>query len=357
MRKVIGILVCIGLLSCSQKSSGDANEIKVAEDDGPQKEVVCFVYHRFGDNRFPSTNVSVKDFEAHLKWLVENDFQVLSLSEAIEYLDSRAETIKTAVITIDDGYKSFFKNGLPLLAKYDLPATLFINTETVGGQDYMGWAELKEASEKNIEIGNHTHSHAYFLNEPEENRQLLFEAEIKKSQQLIKSNLHLTPAVFAYPYGEFDDNMQTILKAFGFKGAVAQNSGVISNDKTVRYQMPRFPMSEAYANTFEEKVKMHALKVIKESPHSSLLSKNQTQPILTLTINPQGLLIDQITCFVQGGNCKMEITDQSDTQLILTLQAGSSIMDRRRTLYTLTVPDSVGNWYWYSHLWVNSSVK
>ncbi len=40
---------------------------------------------------------------------------------------------KVAVITIDDGYTSFYRNGLPLLKKYQMPASLFINTKTVGG--------------------------------------------------------------------------------------------------------------------------------------------------------------------------------------------------------------------------------
>jgi peptidoglycan/xylan/chitin deacetylase (PgdA/CDA1 family) len=51
--------------------------------------------------------------------------------------------------------------------KYDIPATLFINTKTVGGGDYMTWGELKDVVKHDIEIGNHTHSHAYFLNLPE----------------------------------------------------------------------------------------------------------------------------------------------------------------------------------------------
>jgi hypothetical protein len=42
-----------------------------------KKEIVCFVYHRFGDSRYPRTNVSISDFETHLKYLLENDFQLL----------------------------------------------------------------------------------------------------------------------------------------------------------------------------------------------------------------------------------------------------------------------------------------
>jgi peptidoglycan/xylan/chitin deacetylase (PgdA/CDA1 family) len=119
--------------------------VETASYNAPQnrKEVVCFIYHRFGDSRYPTTNVSVADFETHLEQLLENDFQLLTFSEAVSYLNSSGPPRKTAVITIDDGYKSFYRNALRLLKKFKVPATLFINTETVGG-DYMTWDELRE---------------------------------------------------------------------------------------------------------------------------------------------------------------------------------------------------------------------
>ena len=162
------------------------------------KEVVCFIYHRFGDSRYPSTNVPTSDFEAHLKYLVENDFQLLTFSEAISYLNSSAAPKKTAVITIDDGYKSFYRNGLPLLKKYNVPATLFINTETVGG-DYMSWDELNDVIKHRIEIGNHTHSHKYFLDLPELSRYTVFKEEIALSQSIIKKKLNVDRKCFRFP--------------------------------------------------------------------------------------------------------------------------------------------------------------
>src|SRR5690348_13954384 len=95
------------------------------QDNG--KEIVCFIYHRIGDHRYPSTNTSPKDFEAHLSYLSKNNFTVLSFSDALKYLQSGESGKKVAVITIDDGYTSFYKNGLPLLKKYHMPASLFIN--------------------------------------------------------------------------------------------------------------------------------------------------------------------------------------------------------------------------------------
>lgn len=341
------------LLSCTRATQ---SEMEATADVIPEKEIVCFVYHRFGDDRFPSTNILLTDFEAHLSWLNAHDYQVLSFSEAIVYLKSPAPALKTAVITIDDGYKSFFTNGLSLLKKYDMPATLFINTKTVGGNDYMDWTELRSAYENGVEIGNHTHSHTYFLNLPEEDRHESFRRELEQSQNLIQEKLGLTPQTFAYPYGEFDEEMKRIVKEVGFLGAAAQNSGVIFTG-TDLFQTPRFPMSEAYAtlNQFEEKARMLPLKVLQEEPSSFILS--ESRPTLSLTISIDDIIPDQFQCFVQGSECILEKEEIAGDKITITLQSATPINSRRRTLYTLTAPDSSGGWHWYSHLWINPVVN
>ncbi len=341
------------ILSCQAKTQEAPTET-ILKDNG--KEVVCFVYHRFGDGRYQSTNISLKDFEAHLHYLKTNNFQVLTLSEAIAYLKSDEEIKKTAVITVDDGYKSFGKNGLPLLRKYSMPATLFINTKTVGGGDYMDWKELQTAVDDNIEIGNHTHSHAYFLNENKSSRLKTFKNEIEMSQSIIQDHLKLTPKVFSYPYGEFDSEMKMLVKEMGFIAATAQNSGVIY-EGTDFFQCPRFPMSESYAllDKFKEKANTRALKIISKTPDNSTMPPDK-QPSLTLTFNPANLRLDQLQCFIQGSTCTITVDKKTDSSVTVTLQPKTKLTGRRRTLCTITIPDKKGKWHWYSHLWLESAV-
>ena len=332
-------------------------EVKARAFVNTDKEVVCFVYHRVGDSRYPSTNISLEDFEAHLAYLVKNNFQVLSLSDALDYMKSDEPARKTVVITVDDGYKSFYTNGLPLLRKYGLPATLFINTETVGGGDYMNWSELMTAAQSGMEIGNHTHAHKYFLNETENLRYTSFKQEIALSQSLISEHLKVLPKVFSYPYGELDGEMENIVRQAGFVGAMAQNSGVIYSGTNL-YRCPRFPMSAAYAalDKFAEKTSMKALKVIHSSP-DNLIGKQDLRPVLTLTIDATDLRLSAIQCFVQGSECEYRILGKTDKTVTIALQSTKSIAGRRRTLYTVTVPDKAGKWHWYSHLWINEKVR
>lgn len=352
--KQIQVLTLILIVSCSGKPREKEGGPGGSMSEG--REVVCFIYHRIGDSRYPSTNTSIKDFEQHLEYLSRNGFQVLTFSDAIDYLKSDMPARKTAVITIDDGYKSFFRNGFPLLKKYGFPATLFINTKTVGGGDYMNWTELGEVTKSELEIGNHTHSHDFFLNQSAAVRYKNFKEEIELSQSMIVKHLSITPEVFSYPYGEFDNEMKNIVKKAGFIAAAAQNSGVIYAGGDL-FECPRFPMSEAYSSRekFAEKASTHALKIISRSPNDYMLPENG-RPLLTLTIDNTDLQVKQLQCFVQGGECELRLIEKSDDKVMVTLQAAKPVSGRRRTLYTVTVPDSKGEWHWYSHLWINSKM-
>ncbi|HEY8935186.1 MAG TPA: polysaccharide deacetylase family protein, partial [Cyclobacteriaceae bacterium] len=137
--RILCLSLIIILLCCGKTNSHYHIDQSISD-----KEVVCFIYHRFGDSRYPTTNTPVKDFEAHLTWLRDNGYTVVSFTDALTYLQSAESARKTAVITIDDGFKSFYKNGFPLLKKFNVPATMFINTKTVGGSDYMNWDELRD---------------------------------------------------------------------------------------------------------------------------------------------------------------------------------------------------------------------
>lgn len=340
------MLLPLLLLSCGQKKS-DADETN-------DKEVVCFVYHRFGDDRYPSTNTAEEDFRAHLQYLKANDFQVLTFSDAVDYLKSSGPAKKTVVITIDDGYSSFYEKGLSLLKEFGFPATLFINTKTVGGAGYMDWSELKDCKNNRIEIGNHTHSHDYFLNIPADSRYGVFKDELKLSQEIIRKNLDEAPEVFAYPFGEYDLKMLEIVKNMGFKAAAAQMSGVIHSG-TELMLCPRYPMSESYSKMekFASKAAMHALKVAAVSPESPILPIGTHQPELSVKLSSPLLKTEQLQCFIQGSKCDFIIKEDGT----IRIKALESIANRRRTLYTITVPDKNGEWHWFSHLWINPEIS
>ncbi|MBL6449004.1 polysaccharide deacetylase family protein [Fulvivirga sp. 29W222] len=354
MRLMIMCTLLSMAISCNSRSKGKSTQ-EIYNNDSIERErsAVCFVYHRFGDSEYPSTNVSLEDFAAHLQYLQDNQFIVMTLSDAVKYLKSGGDNEKVAVITIDDGYNSFKSGGMPLLRKYGYPATLFVNTETVGGGDYLDWEELRQLSKEGVEIGNHSHSHAYFLNIPDRERIQQFIYDIEKAQGLLQKHLGIKPAVLAYPYGEYSPEMKDAAEQMGFVAATAQNSGVMSNHSDY-FALPRFPMANAYAaiNGFAEKVRMEPLSVKKEYPKSVLISENP--PELEVNFINDQLNVGSLQCFVQGGSCEMQVIHKDP--LSIKLKANAQL-NKRRTLYTITAQSKNGQWHWYSHLWVKPEVK
>lgn len=334
-------------VSCAGKSS------EVTAGGKGDGSAVVFVYHRFGDDRFPSTNISTDNFRSHLRFLRDNNYTVMTLSDAVADLKKGNADKKIAVITVDDGYKSFLSGAMPLLKEFEMPATLFVNTETVGSADYLGWKELHEIASSGIEIGNHSHSHAYFLNYPEQKRADAFKKDMARAQQLLTDKLGDAPRVIAYPYGEYSSEMKEVAESMGFEAAAAQNSGVMHSGADF-YAIPRFPMSDSYASGFAEKAGMQPLRVSKAQPESVLVGE-ENPPVLEITFEEDSLRLEAIQCFVQYGECQVGQLQQNPLKVRVKAKGP---LRNRRTLYTITVPSAVtGKWHWYSHLWVRPEIE
>jgi peptidoglycan/xylan/chitin deacetylase (PgdA/CDA1 family) len=321
-------------------------------------DINVFIYHRFGDERYPSTNISPEVFAAQLAYLKKEGFRVLPLSR-IAHLMSAGDPLpeKTVGLCIDDAFTSFLTHGLPLLEKYAYPATLFVNTAAVGDNDYLDWSQLLEVMARGVEIGNHTDSHAYLIEmkagETPQQWQERVIADIDRSQQLLKQHLGISPEIFAYPYGEYSPAVVSLVRQAGFKAAFAQQSGVISRDSDL-WALPRFPMGGPYAllDGFIDKLNMRSLGVLAQNPADPII-RDQNPPELRLRLNDVEVAQGQINCFVQGENrCRVERNPERKDEIFI--QADKQLTGRRNK-YTLTALGSDGRWKWFSQLWINAT--
>jgi len=327
---------------------------KITDSSSGSNDIVCLIYHRFGDSRYPSTNISTQLFQTQLRYLKDHNYNVITFGQAVKLVTGH-ENIpdKTIVITVDDGFLSFRENALPLLKQFGYKASLFVNTETIGDGDYMDWNDLAAILKDGFEIGNHSDSHEYFLNRKDDEVEN-FKNDILHAQKLLKDSLGIEPDLLAYPYGEFDNALKDAVKALGFKAAAAQNSGVFCESSDI-FAIPRFPINEQYGNItmFIEKVNMKALRVLNSGEQTSLYEKNP--PVLNVSIPGNIYDLDHLQGFIQGGNPKMNITPGNPVQIQLV---SDRKLSARRVLYTLTVPGKNNRqWYWYSHVWINPEIK
>ena len=154
-------------------------------------------------------------------------FKFVTLKEALE-----SNSGNHAVLTFDDGYQDNFSEGLPVLERLNVPATVFVITGDIAARgkswdeageklpaDLMNWETLGILAKKGWEIGSHAHEHIHLARHPVERQ----EAEIRRSILEIEENLGETPVSFAYPYGSYDEATKNVLRQTPIKYAVTIN--------------------------------------------------------------------------------------------------------------------------------------
>ena len=76
---------------------------------------VVLMYHRFGEDRFPSTSIRVEQFQAHLKYLKDSGYTVVPLADVHAAINDGSPLPGRAVaITIDDAYRSVYDVAFPI---------------------------------------------------------------------------------------------------------------------------------------------------------------------------------------------------------------------------------------------------
>ncbi|MDN5304969.1 MAG: poly-beta,6-N-acetyl-D-glucosamine N-deacetylase [Fusobacteriaceae bacterium] len=200
-----------------------------------------FVYHRFGDDRFTSSNISITTLRKHFDYLKNNNYKVVPLKDMILKIKNNEKIPDNWVaITIDDAYKSFYDNGLPIFKEYNYPFTLFANTEPIIGKypDFVTFDELREISEYG-EIASHSHSHPHSLDIS--NDELL--NDIQKSINILEKELNKKINYYSHPYGEYNYEILNNIKSLNFTAIFNQNSGAVSNKSDI-YDINRIALGE-----------------------------------------------------------------------------------------------------------------
>ena len=72
------------------------------------------MYHRFDENKYPSTNIQNDIFNKHIIEIEKSQLKFIDAKNLLDKLESKLENTYI-LLTIDDGYKSFYINALPIL--------------------------------------------------------------------------------------------------------------------------------------------------------------------------------------------------------------------------------------------------
>ncbi|NQV84126.1 MAG: polysaccharide deacetylase family protein [Rhodospirillales bacterium] len=314
----------------------------IAGEATADANAVVIMYHRFGESRYPSTNVTIKQFDAHLEELSTGGYTVMALPDIIKAMRSgQALPERTVGISIDDAYLSVYTEAWPRLKAAGFPFTIFVATDPVdqNTHDFMTWAQVREMAEAGVTVAAHTGSHLH-MPKASQARNL---DELARSKKRVQEMLGQTPEIFAYPYGESSLGVQAMAKDAGFIAAFGQHSGAF-NAGAEMFDLPRFAMNENYAGMarFRLAANALALPVMDLTPTDPLI-KTHNPPAMGFTLTRDIKGIERLSCFAaHEGSAKLERLGQRRIEVRV-----ETPFPKGRTRVNCTQPGPDGRWYWF----------
>jgi peptidoglycan/xylan/chitin deacetylase (PgdA/CDA1 family) len=181
------------------------------------------------DSRY---NIPPEKFEEQMKWLFDNGYQTITISELADLIYEGGEIPqRPVVITFDDGNIDNYNNAFPILKKYGFVATFYIVQIYMNGRDMISTDQVKDLIKNGWEIGSHSKTHESLPSVSEE----LLPEEIRMSKINLEEKLGVPINSFAYPYGEINENVVRLTSRYGYKSAVGLGESITHTMQSIFY--------------------------------------------------------------------------------------------------------------------------
>ena len=313
--------------------------------------IISLMYHRFEENKYPSTNIKVDDFKKHLKIIEDNKISFVNPKNFEDELINNKKQRKI-LLTIDDGFSSFYKNAWPILKEKKIPFILFVNTREVGSYNYMSWDQIRSMSDAGVIIANHMVEHPYMLENQSDktSTQWLEEqkSELLEAQERIKAETGQDHKLFAYPYGEYTQTISQWVTDLGLIG-FGQHSGAVGAGSDFS-ALPRFPLGGPYTSLSHLATRLNARPLyIDAEPRGPIDQLRDHKTWVTLNIEPDAFAMNQLRCYAsQQGLMEMQAPEQAQ---FITIRPQAPL-HAGRNKYNCTAPHQhePGVFFWWSYL-------
>lgn len=195
--------------------------------------IPILLYHSIDEDCAPQFRrwvVHPDKFAQQMAFLQQEAYTPLTVTQFVTALNDKTPLPERPVIvTFDDGFADFYTGALPILKRFDVPATLYITTGFIGEtsrwlmeqgeglRPMLTWQQITEINANGIECGAHTHTH------PQLDLLSRFQAydQICRSKRLLESHLGQKVQSFAYPHGYYKAEVHNIVQSAGFSSACA----------------------------------------------------------------------------------------------------------------------------------------
>lgn len=188
-------------------------------------------YNQFSEKCDRPSCIPAQVFDQQMKFLKDNGYRIISMGEFLDFLFYRsAIPRRSLVITIDGGHRSAYDIAYPILKKYDIPATFFVYTDSIGiNETSLTWDQLKHIKAEGFEVGSFAFSSRdREIKKEQENDQAYWSGikrELLHSKQSIDKKLSQETSYLAFPSGSYNQNLLNISDQVGYKMAFTMEPG------------------------------------------------------------------------------------------------------------------------------------
>ena len=286
-----------------------------------ESSAIILGYHQFTAAGQGSKNIysmSADAFESEMKYLKDSGCNVVPLSDVVRFVEGKGSLPPHAVaITIDDGYKSPLLYAAPILKKYGYPWTFFCYPDYINsGSHAASWKDLQVLDAEGIDVECHSKSHPLLSHKkgksPEEYDAWLT-AETAGAKATLEEHLHKTIKYFAYPYGDYNKQVQDKVVASGYE-AIFTVAGNPVHATTSQYRMGRYVITSPEEKDFAGYLRQGALSIMAAAPEPGATESNP-RPVISAVLNYAGHLDPKsIQASVKGyGSVPADYDDKTST--------------------------------------------
>jgi peptidoglycan/xylan/chitin deacetylase (PgdA/CDA1 family) len=236
-------------------------------------------------------------FESQLKILANLGYHTITARQLWEH-QAKGTPLpsKPVMITFDDGWRNQSTYAAPLLKKYGMVATFFINPQPIANKysGYLSSDMVVALAKDGNDIESHTWRHIKVTRERTDSEDAF---QRKNLSQLILANdwirkvVGQQPAALCYPYGYYDLEAIGMAQRAGYKLGFTTDEGIADARPWDAFQIKRFTITSAETDvSFKRRLLSGALQVrdIVPAPASRLVGTTATVTV-DITAVPAGI--------------------------------------------------------------------
>jgi peptidoglycan/xylan/chitin deacetylase (PgdA/CDA1 family) len=196
-----------------------------------------FGYHRISNSRHV-LSVRPDAFKEQMETTLASGATPLSLTQALDRLDSGERDGQFFCVTFDDGYLDNLEHAVPVLREFGVPATIFVPTRIIDGKTTyrwfdpppraLTWDQLRSLAEEGlVDVQAHTRTHPWLPHVDDDRAR----DEIAGSKADLEEQLGHPVTVFCYPAGLYGDRDVRLVREAGYRAALTTDPGVNHPDQ------------------------------------------------------------------------------------------------------------------------------